>query len=56
MKKEKILSMSSEEMSLRMTHLPNELHRDACLRRAGVVKSKKIYTRKDKHKKDYRNW
>ena len=49
----KIIHMTAEEASLRMTHLPNEMHRDACLRGSRVFKNKKAYTRKEKHKKAY---
>lgn len=53
---DKILKMTSKEASIRRTHLPNEMHRDACLKGAKVFKSKKTYTRKSKHKKSYHDW
>lgn len=57
MKSEKLIYLSSEEMNKRRTYLPNEMHRDACLKGASIHKSKKVYSRKDKHKKSYReNW
>lgn len=54
--KNKILKMSSKEANLHRTHLPNEMHRDACLKGGAVFRSKKTYTRKCKHKKSYHSW
>lgn len=48
--------MTSKEANIHRTHLPNEMHRDACLRGGKVFASKKAYTRKNKHKKSYQNW
>lgn len=56
MRKEKLMHLSSEEMNKRRTHLPNEMHRDACMRGASVHRSKKTYTRKSKHKKSHQEW
>lgn len=52
-KNNKILKMDSMEVSRMRTHLPNEMHRDACLKGGQVFKNKKAYTRKEKHKKSY---
>lgn len=52
----KILKLTAKEASIHRTHLPNEMHRDACLRGTKIFKSKKTYTRKNKHKKSYQSW